>query len=360
MHILIEREREIENELRKKNRKRCIGDKGRILIKKRLLSNEQKKEIDAVYKKYVGRMNYDFHDFYSQKTGIFSPYYIPDDLYYAYVDTFYNHWEAANYIDNKCYYDVLFPEFRQPETVAKRINQFWYINGEIVPETDICAAVSACAGRNKIFVKQATNSWGGKGVCYIPTADEQEIQKAISCMTGDIIIQKGVTQCENLKKLSVNSVNTVRFLSFFDEKGNVKIYSKIVRMALGDKAVDNASSGGITCGIGKDGRLKPRAFNVEGTMFEKHPATGVVFSDVVLPSLDVTEKLIKQAHIRIPHFRLVSWDIAFDEQENPVLIEANLKDGELDFHQLNNGPLFGDDTEKILDEVFFGQRRSFR
>jgi hypothetical protein len=56
----------------------------------------------------------------------------------------------------------------------------------------------------------------------------------------------------------------------------------------------------------------------------------------------------------------VSWDIAFDEQENPVLIEANLKDGELDFHQLNNGPLFGDDTEKILDEVFFVQRRSLR
>jgi hypothetical protein len=123
-------------------------------------------------------------------------------------------------------------------------------------------------------------------------------------------------------------------------------------MALGDKAVDNTSRGGIACGIGKDGRLKPRAFDEAGTMFEKHPATGVTFSDVVLPSLDVAEKLIKQAHIRIPHFRLVSWDIAFDEQENPVLIESNLKDGGLYSHQLNNGPLFGSDTEKILDEAF--------
>lgn len=26
--------------------------------------------------------------------------------------------------------------------------------------------------------------------------------------------------------------------------------------------------------------------------------------------------------------------------------------GEIDFHQLNNGPLFGDDTEEILKEVF--------
>lgn len=36
----------------------------------------------------------------------------------------------------------------------------------------------------------------------------------------------------------------------------------------------------------------------------------------------------------------------------PVLIEANLRYGELDFHQLNNGPVFGKDTKKILDEVF--------
>lgn len=54
----------------------------------------------------------------------------------------------------------------------------------------------------------------------------------------------------------------------------------------------------------------------------------------------------------MPHFRLVSWDIAVDNENNPVLVECNLKFGQLDFHQLNNGPLFGDDTEIILDEVF--------
>ena len=36
---------------------------------------------------------------------------------------------------------------------------------------------------------------------------------------------------------------------------------------------------------------------------------------------------------------------------SPTLIEANLCNGELDFHQLNNGPLFGEDTERILKEV---------
>lgn len=54
----------------------------------------------------------------------------------------------------------------------------------------------------------------------------------------------------------------------------------------------------------------------------------------------------------MPHFRLISWDFAVDIDHEPVMIEANLRYGELDFHQLNNGPLFGKDTRKILDEVF--------
>ena len=41
-----------------------------------------------------------------------------------------------------------------------------------------------------------------------------------------------------------------------------------------------------------------------------------------------------------------------DEDEEPVLIEANFKYGALDFHQFGNGPLFGKDTQKILAEVF--------
>ena len=45
-------------------------------------------------------------------------------------------------------------------------------------------------------------------------------------------------------------------------------------------------------------------------------------------------------------------DFAVDDNEEVVLIEANLCDGELDFHQLNNGPLFGDDQIEIFDEVF--------
>lgn len=62
--------------------------------------------------------------------------------------------------------------------------------------------------------------------------------------------------------------------------------------------------------------------------------------------------MIKSIHPLIPHFRLVSWDVAICEDGEPMLIEANMRKGGINLNQFNNGPLFGDLTERVLDEVF--------
>jgi hypothetical protein len=61
--------------------------------------------------------------------------------------------------------------------------------------------------------------------------------------------------------------------------------------------------------------------------------------------------MIERAHPMVPHFRLVTWDIAVDESGEAVLIESNFAKGGIEFPQLTNGPLFGEDTKKIMDEV---------
>ena len=79
---------------------------------------------------------------------------------------------------------------------------------------------------------------------------------------------------------------------------------------------------------------------------------GLYLKDIRYRGFEKAKELVKKAHPMVPHFKLVSWDIAIDEDEKPILIEANLAKGSSEFHQLNNGPLFGEDTKKILDEVF--------
>ena len=123
-------------------------------------------------------------------------------------------------------------------------------------------------------------------------------------------------------------------------------------MGVDSGRVDNVTAGGISCGINNDGTLKKYATAYyTGEKFERHPQ-GFIFDGYKVPSYDKAVKLIMEAAPLIPHFRLVSWDIAIDKEGEPVLIEANMRKGGINLNQFNNGPLFGELTEKILDEVF--------
>ena len=116
--------------------------------------------------------------------------------------------------------------------------------------------------------------------------------------------------------------------------------------------MDNFCSGGVAVGIDDSGRLKEYGYYLNGSRITTHPVTGISFLGRQIPSFERAKDLVKHAHICVPHFRMVSWDVAIGQDGQPILIEANLADGQLDFHQLTNGPLFKEDTKRILDEVY--------
>lgn len=318
-----------------------------------VLSASQKQEVKKLYGKYT-RVSFVFHEFYTQKTGVFNKYYIPDDIHFQTIDRYFNNWSAASFLDNKCYYDEwYFKGIGMPQTIVKRINGMWSVKEEgsirFISKEEAYERISA----QDCFAKQALASCGGSGVRKIckgtPT---EEVAKVINSLKSDIVVQEAVEQSSEMSKLNPTSTNTVRVLSFLDSDGTVKVYSSIVRMGIKGAIVDNASSGGITCGIGSDGRLKSVAYMGSGKKFDEHPSTGLKFSEVVIPNYSKLIELVKERHKSFPHFRLVSWDFAIDKNDEPLIIEVNLCYGGLKIHQLNNGPLFGEDTEKILNEVF--------
>lgn len=295
------------------------------------------------------------HAFYKEKTGLFAVNYIPDSIHIAYIDPYFNDWTLAKHIDNKCYYPRLFSGLNLPETIAYRINDFWYDkDNAIISEGDAISYINS--NKYECFIKKAKDSYGGKGVYYYDGREENntsnDLKSIFSMIKGDIVIQKRLEQSEIMSRLHKESVNSIRHISLLSREGNVTILSSILRMGVGGAKVDNASSGGITVGINTNGRLKSVAYSSLGEKYTEHPSSRVPFDEVTIPNYDSTLDLVIKTHPQFPHFRLISWDIAMDIKNEPVLIEANLCDGELDFHQLNNGPLFKDKTNAILSEVF--------
>lgn len=204
-----------------------------------------------------------------------------------------------------------------------------------------------------VFIKQAEDSAGGHGVVYFnKTEGIDKCMGILKSLKANTVIQTGISQHENLNRLNPSSVNTIRILSHLTRDEGVKIRSVVVRMGRNGSHVDNASSGGVTVGVNSDGRLKSVGYDVTGEKYYEHPDTHTKFSDIVLPNYNCIIDEIKTLQWQLPQFRLLSWDIAISEDGDPVLIEVNMHSGQIDFHQLNNGPVFGNETEKILQEVF--------
>lgn len=289
-----------------------------------------------------------WNNFYYEKTGNFDVRYIPDDLYYTYIDPYYNDWKAAMYLDNKCLYEQLFRGYRLPENVACRIDGTWVRNDQLV---ELEQVLRDCALAEEVVIKQAEDSEGGHGVFFCRGNDSEVIADRLSKIEKDVVIQKPIHQHETLNKLNFTSVNTVRILTLL-RNCEVTMLSSILRMGIDGSRVDNASRGGITCGIDAEGRLKKYAYKANGERFTKHPTSGIIFEGVEIHNFNSVISMVKQLAVGLPMFRLVSWDIAIGRDGEPMLLETNLHYGELDFHQLNNGPIFANETEVILGDVF--------
>ena len=315
-----------------------------------VLTPAQRRAAKAFWAQYVKHPNVLSHEYYTEKNGLFFPDYIPLDLYYTKIDTYFNDWNIARVIDHKCYFDMYLPDMKQPTCVAKRINRFWFDpNRNRISKEQ---AEKLVMETPELFVKIAKDSSGGKGVWYLKDdEDKAEFWSAQGNAKEDLILQLPVKQHPQLNALYPHAINTIRVISMLREE-DVKIYSVVIRMGQGGMVVDNLSSGGMSCGITEDNRLKRYAYTQPGERCEHHPDTGTVFLDYPLPSIDRVREIVKTHHQAFPHFRLMSWDFAIDEHGDPVLIEVNLSYGDLDCHQFNNGPLFGEDTKEILDEVF--------
>ena len=336
------------------NVKRCLISKHvktvakSRLNQKNILTKQEKKQILDFYKPYR-KVDTIFHAYYKEKTGVFNVENLPVDFYINKVDEYFNDRNASHVMDNKCLYSRLFPGISVLESVACRMSGFWYDgNMQMITKAEW---IDLVAKEDAIFIKAATDSCGGKGVAYIEKGQTDELNKFIEKQSGDLVVQRPFVQHPSIAQLNPSSVNTLRILSLLTETG-VKFYSSIIRIGVGNTKVDNASQGGIFCGINDDGSLKDTAYRLTGESFKSHPDNGTTFSGYKLVGYDKARELIEKAHPMVPSFRMISWDIVIDESGEAHILEANFAKGGLNSHQLSNGPLFGEDTKKILDEVF--------
>lgn len=305
--------------------------------------------INSIWGDYSSRINMDWFALYKSIGHEYDlKLYIPDDFYYMYIDAFFAKRNACLTLDDKNLYDLLFYDVPQPPTVARKIGDVYLASD--YSKIDYEEFVRLCMNGNKIVLKLSVNSVGGQGIKFFDAeTDSIETLRNHILSSDNLVVQEVIKQHAELGRLHPESINTIRIITLVF--GEVHVLSCVLRMGIGGSRVDNASSGGIVCGIEPSGRLKPEAFDTKANRYEAHPS-GVRFESVSVPGFDRCLEMCKKLAYRLVSCtKLVSWDLAIDEEGNPVLLEANLCFGEVDFHQMCNGPILGELTPKVLEYV---------
>lgn len=148
------------------------------------------------------------------------------------------------------------------------------------------------------------------------------------------VVEQYVKQHPAMSSLSPSSVNTIRVVTISSNTHPVTADGKMLDIAYaalrigGSNAlVDNFHSGGMAAGVDLEtGELVTNAADMDGNVYEVHPATGTKIKGFRIPYFAEALEMVKKACEDSGVTGFLGWDIAIAE-DGPMLIEINLRPG---------------------------------
>lgn len=307
------------------------------------LPNDYKNEIIKYYYD-LGYKNIDlsWHQYIYSQTGKMDVKFIPENLYHSIIEPCFTRTKTD--WEDKAYMSRFLPDANFPETVVRNVNGYYIDNLDTIISID--EVIQLMQKYDSLIIKPTIESGSGRGVKLIK---KEEYGVGLFDKYGkNFIIQRPIKQSQVYAQFNKSSVNTEKIISLLFE-GEVYILTSILRVGAEGAITDTASTGeGYTIGINTDGNLNSYGYSIHGKTMDR-TNDGTLFSEIMLSKHTEILNIIKREHKKLPYFGIISWDFAVDENENVVLIEYNLNYPDVLIYQMNNGALFGDLTEKILE-----------
>ena len=280
------------------------------------------------------------------------PRFIPSDLYYNELLPYINNLPFRYALQDKCSLDLRFPEVKQAVTVCRRMAGVYYDPEMNVTDQD--KAVRLCLSRDAdLFIKPSVYTSAGVGIRkFTPSECSEENIKALLEETGaNFIVQEMIRQSDAVKAINPDSVSTIRVVSLFIDS---KVYIAHSMLRVGAPGMPHvATDGGYSVEILDDGHLFPMAYRDKGAWVSGKECN--LYDDsTVIPGMDKVRKAVCLLHPKLPYFKWIGWDFAINESGDPVMIEFNTSPGD-DIQRVCGSPLFGDMTDRILDDYFISR-----
>jgi hypothetical protein len=299
---------------------------------------------------------------YTQISTIESHAYTPENLYYEIIEPVLNNKSFSLAYSDKNFYQRFLSEFSElfPITILRSINKT-ILNSKYDKEVSALSAVNRLEENTSYIFKSSVETSGGQDVfCISRKADKILMEDSnldmreigfdtLAKSYPNFIIQEKITQNQwfsNFNKSSVNTLRVFTYRSWIDE--SVHVLSCVLRFGQKGKLVDNQAAGGLTIGINKEGLLN----NFVCSKYGRINDTEFDFSHLYSFKVPFYDKIIGYAKRIAPSYyyhRLLGFDFCVTANDEIRLLEINCKNIEINFLQMNNGPLFGEFTNEIIE-----------
>lgn len=293
---------------------------------------------------------------YQGVSGIASFAYVPENLYYKAVEPALNHRALAlAYADkNVCRRYLPGREQALPETFLRGIGGVFH-STDSRPLTDAGDALAELPLNTPLILKPSVDSSGGSAVAEVVRGEDGRVRVNGAGMPPEafvtllrtrfaagFVLQEKIRQHPWFQELNPSSVNTVRMVTFrspADEAAHV--LKAVVRFGRPGSLVDNQAAGGRAAGVTPQGQVQDFSVDKRGV---REP---LAKTDRSVPAYDAMADLARRAATGFPYHRLLGFDLCVDAQGAVKLLEINTRNLEINFLQMNLGPLFEEFTEEV-------------
>lgn len=298
----------------------------------------------------------------SNLSGLVDYRYCPEDLLYGRIERVLNDCDRAGFgCEDKNQFFLYVPHELQAKTYLRFVRGCFY-DEEYHWISERIAQSILDSDHGDIIGKVCVNSLGGHGISkfsyqgggYISDSGEKLTTDWIKRSSYSYIIQEKIEQCDFSAQFNPYSANSCKIVTLrCPWSGAIKIVKAGMRFGVTESVFDNLSSGGVSvCVDINTGMLSGPAYNwFRCTPFEQHPSTGVRFSGSVHPNwCEMRDVVIKCAE-RVPDMNMLSWDVLVDRGGRVKILEVNASSQSSDWLQFAFGPLFGKETENLVDWI---------
>ncbi|MGN0458581.1 MAG: sugar-transfer associated ATP-grasp domain-containing protein [Eubacterium sp.] len=220
---------------------------------------------------------------------------------------------------------------------------------------DFTAFLDFANKHNTFIVKELKGSLGAN-ISKFTVNNSEQIKAAFFRIIqyGGCICEEWLTQCDEFSSFNDTSINTIRFVTYYDKTKLKNIYGMFRTGRLGS-CVDNASQGGIAAAVDLNtGVVISDGYTKRLEHFSEHPDSKRKYKGFKIPRWDELVSLITELCQNAKEYKVVGWDMTLSDN-GWIMIEGNSRPN-IDTIQLIYASTFGRGIRKEIESAIGGSK----